>query len=466
MSTIIGILLLVVLNIFTVISASGLIADYSKSSIDQSSSFMSKQLSVLAKDIYNDGIDHFNMLSVQQRSEKWDDLQKMSSTVDGRIIIIDNRYRIIADTYDLNDGDFYFNTGIMTAFDEAIGSSKEIEDGKLQVIVPVKEADNVIAVVMAISSLNDRSKMVGYLNDKRVTRLAIGFVVSLLLSIALAFFIRFRFHKIQKQLDVIALGHTDDPLPGSRFSEFDDMTASFNHILDRYMELENSRQEFVSNVSHELKTPITSMKILADSLLSMDGVTVEMYKEFMEDITHEIDRESQIISDLLALVKMDKTHANLNIAPANINELLEMLIKRVSPIADKRNITLTLDTFRTVIAEVDESKLSLAINNILDNAVKYNNDGGKVKVYLNADHKFCYIRIRDTGVGIPEDCVDQIFERFYRVDKARSRDAGGTGLGLALTRNIIILHKGSIKVYSKIGEGSTFILRIPLNYVN
>ena len=235
-------------------------------------------------------------------------------------------------------------------------------------------------------------------------------------------------------------------------------------IQDKIM-IDQMRKEFLDNVSHELKTPITSMKILADSLLMQENVPVEIYEEFMNDIVHEIDRENQIITDLLTLVKMDKTQADLNIAPTNINELLSVLLKRISPIAETRNITIRLETLRQVVAEVDEVKLSLACNNIIENAVKYNNDGGKVDVSLNADHKFFYIRVKDTGVGIPEDCQEQIFERFYRVDKARSRETGGTGLGLAISRNVILMHKGSIRVHSKEGEGSTFLIRIPLNYL-
>mgnify|MGYP000103850910 CR=1 FL=1 len=235
--------------------------------------------------------------------------------------------------------------------------------------------------------------------------------------------------------------------------------------IEQKVQIDEMRKEFLSHVSHELKTPITSMKILADSLLMQPDVPVELYEEFMNDIVHEIDRENQIITDLLTLVKMDKTQENLNISSVKINDLLEVLLKRISPIAEKRGIKIRLETMREVIAEVDEVKLSLACNNLIENAVKYNDDNGSVDVSLNADHKFFYIRVKDTGCGIPEDCQEQIFERFYRVDKARSRETGGTGLGLAITRNVILMHKGSIRVHSKEGEGSTFIIRIPLNYI-
>jgi len=230
--------------------------------------------------------------------------------------------------------------------------------------------------------------------------------------------------------------------------------------------LESSRQEFVSNVSHELKTPITSIKVLADSLLQQEDAPAELYREFLVDITAEIERENKIITDLLSLVKMDKSECELNISSVNINELCEQILKRIRPIAAERNIDLNFESFRPVIAEVDEVKLSLAINNLIENAVKYNYDNGWVRVSLNADHKFFYIKVSDSGVGIPADEQENVFERFYRVDKARSRDTGGTGLGLAITRNAILVHKGAIKIYSKEKEGTTFTVRIPLNHTN
>ncbi|HCO27873.1 MAG TPA: two-component sensor histidine kinase, partial [Lachnospiraceae bacterium] len=211
--------------------------------------------------------------------------------------------------------------------------------------------------------------------------------------------------------------------------------------------------------------PITSMKVLADSLLSQEGVPAELYREFLVDIAAEIERENKIINDLLALVKMDKKASALNITTVDINELLEMLLKRLRPLAAKRNIEIVFESFRPVSAEIDEVKFSLAFSNLVENAIKYNVDNGWIRVSLNADHKFFYVKIADSGVGIPEDCQDQIFERFYRVDKARSRETGGTGLGLSITRNAILMHKGAIKLYSKEGEGTTFTIRIPLNYV-
>ena len=206
------------------------------------------------------------------------------------------------------------------------------------------------------------------------------------------------------------------------------------------------------------------MKVLADSLLAQENVPIELYQEFMGDIAKEIDRENDIISDLLTLVKMDKTVQGLNIRQININELLEAILKRLKPIADKKKIEVVLESFRPVSAEIDEMKLTLAISNLVENAIKYNRDEGWVRVSLNADHKYFYVKVMDSGIGIPEEDQAHIFERFYRVDKSHSREIGGTGLGLAIARNAVIMHRGSIKVYSSKGEGTTFTVRIPLTY--
>ena len=162
---------------------------------------------------------------------------------------------------------------------------------------------------------------------------------------------------------------------------------------------------------------------------------------------------------------MDKTGQNLNIQTVNINELLEQILKRLRPIADKKNVEMVMESFRPVSAEIDEMKFTLAVSNLVENAIKYNHDNGWVHVSLNADHKYFYIKVEDSGIGIPEEDQPHIFERFYRVDKSHSREIGGTGLGLAIARNAVIVHRGAIKVYSNEGEGTTFTVRIPLTYV-
>ena len=254
--------------------------------------------------------------------------------------------------------------------------------------------------------------------------------------------------------------------------ELGTLAASINSMSDQLRdamgELQKElefRKGMVRNLAHELKTPMTSMKVLADSLLEQDNVPVEMYQEFMQDIAKEIDRENQIITDLLSLVKMDRSGQTMNIRTMNINDLLEQILKRLKPIAEKKNVEMVMETFRPVNAEIDETKFTLAVSNLVENAIKYNHENGWVHVSLNADHKYFYVKVEDSGIGIPEQDQAHIFERFYRVDKSHSREIGGTGLGLAIARNAVLVHRGSIKVYSNEGEGTTFTVRIPLIYV-
>jgi signal transduction histidine kinase len=273
------------------------------------------------------------------------------------------------------------------------------------------------------------------------------------------------FKKIAKGLEDVTEGYDSNNLYVDTYMETQDISEAFNKMLGRLKILDDSRQEFVSNVSHELKTPLTSMKVLADSLLMQEDVPVELYKEFMEDITEEIERENKIINDLLSLVKMDKKSSDLNVKAENINELVERILKRLRPIAAQQNVEVVFESFRPIIAEVDEVKFTLAITNLVENAIKYNREEGEVQVSLNADHKYFYVKVSDTGIGIPQEDLDHIFERFYRVDKSHSREIGGTGLGLAIARNAVIMHRGAVKVHSEEGVGTTFTVRIPLNYI-
>ena len=196
-----------------------------------------------------------------------------------------------------------------------------------------------------------------------------------------------------------------------------------------------------------------------------DAAPIEMYREFMGDITSEIDRENNVINDLLSLVKLDRSGVNMNISSVVMNDMMESLLKRLRPLAENSQVELVLESFRPVIAEVDETKLTLALMNLVENGIKYNHDGGYVHVSLNSDHQYCYIRVEDSGMGIPADSIDRIFERFFRVDKSHSREIGGTGLGLAITSNVIKLHHGEIRVSSEVDHGTTFDVRLPLRYI-
>ena len=148
----------------------------------------------------------------------------------------------------------------------------------------------------------------------------------------------------------------------------------------------------------------------------------------------------------------------------NVAELLELTLRRLRPLARKKDVELVLECIRPVTAEIDSVKMNLVFTNLIENAIKYNIEHGSVKVTLDADHKDFSVKITDTGIGIPEEDAEHIYERFYRVDKSHSREIGGTGLGLAITKNAVKMHRGVISMESSLGIGSTFTVKIPLIY--
>ncbi|MBP3735998.1 MAG: ATP-binding protein [Lachnospiraceae bacterium] len=270
--------------------------------------------------------------------------------------------------------------------------------------------------------------------------------------------------RLSSAMEDVREGYTSALSSHSVYRETDGIEKAFTSMFARMRVQEELRQEFISNVSHELKTPMTSMKVLADSLITQGEAAPEVYREFLADIGQEIDRENAIIADLTSLSNLDRKGVQMNISEVDMNALLETILKRVQPLAMKRDIALTLYSERPVTAHVDEVKITMALTNLVENAIKYNREHGSVAVRLNADHRSMTITIADTGIGIPEEALDRIFERFYRVDKSRAREVGGTGLGLSLARSVITLHRGTVSVVSEVGEGSEFTVMLPLKY--
>lgn len=420
------------------------------------------------------------------------EIDQLANVLEGRIIIVDSDYKIVKDTYTIEQNKYMMSTEVHDIMQGKNSSHYELIDQNqyAEIMVPILDSATVTStieksgssasrtatnanevkkakgVIICIVSIHDLTETDSYMQAQGRLLYALFIFVALLISLFMAYLIPRPLKQLNRRLKQVSEGHLDEKIELESSTEITDLTDTLNQILSKIQVLENSRQEFVSNVSHELKTPITSMKVLADSLLAQENVPAEMYREFMTDIAGEIDRENKIITDLLTLVRLDKQAEDLNIETVNINELLELLLKRIRPIAAKRNIEIVFESMREVLAEVDEVKLSLAFTNLIENAVKYNIDDGWVRVTLDADHRFFYVKVSDSGIGIPEESQEQVFERFYRVDKSHSREIGGTGLGLAITRNAILMHKGAINLYSRPGEGTTFTVRIPLAYIS
>lgn len=418
-------------------------------------------------DIICDQMVQQNYLEDQSSEAINSELNILNNIYGGRILIIDENFRIVKDTYDLDRGKTMVSQEVIDSYNGKDTSRYDSKSSYIEMTIRIqdKETKETLGVMLMSVSTDEIQANMNILEQKGTMILMIVMVLVLVLGYFLSGILVRPFQKVTRSIENLTDGYLDEDISVPDYLETELITNAFNKMLARVRTLDESRQEFVSNVSHELKTPLASMKVLADSLNAQEDVPVELYKEFMQDITEEIDRENQIITDLLSLVKMDKKAADLNITTMNINDLLELILKRLRPIAAAKKVELILDSFRPVNAEVDETKLTLAISNLVENGIKYNVEGGWVKVSLNADHKYFYVTVADSGIGIPKESLDHIFERFYRVDKSHSREIGGTGLGLAIARSAIVMHRGAIKVYSKENEGTTFSVRIPLTYL-
>lgn len=457
------VLLFVIGTVPVAMFSAATLTSYEKQSMTRLGNEVSNQCQILATQLSG-----ANYLDNPNNETLNGELMQLATLYDGRIIIIDQNFQIIEDTYDLEKGRTIVAEEVIKCF-KGENTSHYVSGRFIEMTVPVMTGEEgnktVIGVILASASTDNLKARLDDLHTSAdIWLVSIGICV-LALSVGLSNWLVKPLRHMNQYIGDLVEGSMDGDLNIHDCTETENISNTFNNLLAKLRLMEESRQEFVSNVSHELKTPLTSMKVLADSLLMQEGAPVELYQEFMQDIAEEIDRENTIISDLLTLVKMDRKAPELNVAVVDVNEFLEQILKRLRPIAEKANIEVVFESNRSVSAEIDATRLSLAFSNLVENAIKYNRENGWVRVMLDADHKFFYVKVSDSGMGIPQESLDYIFERFYRVDKSHSREIGGTGLGLAITKSAVVTHRGAIKVQSIVDEGTTFTVRIPLRYI-
>jgi two-component system sensor histidine kinase SenX3 len=230
-------------------------------------------------------------------------------------------------------------------------------------------------------------------------------------------------------------------------------------VTDR-RRLEAVRRDFVANISHELKTPVGALGLLAETLLSEDDPAVA--RRLAERLLDEAFRVGRTIDDLLALSQIEADEVGLR-DEVPVHLFIAEAVERVRPAAEQHDISIQVEepAARLVVLG-DRRQLVSATYNLLDNAVKYSDPGSTVEVRARTDGQWIELSVEDHGIGIPRRDLERVFERFYRVDRARSRETGGTGLGLAIVRHVASNHSGEVRVESREGEGSTFTLRLPV----
>lgn len=258
-------------------------------------------------------------------------------------------------------------------------------------------------------------------------------------------------------------GILDEKLDISGHDEISRLGEAFNMMSEKVLLLEQQRVQFVSDASHELKTPLSSIKLMADSIMQNPDISMEYVREFLSDMNNEVDRLNRIVNKLLYITKMDvyREGDNKKLELVSLNDIAGGIEKNLQPLAKKDDITLVFTTPGEIFLMANKDVLWQGIYNIVDNAIKYTDADGYVIVTMEQKNGQVIIEVKDTGEGISSEEIDKIFDRFYRVDKARARSTGGTGLGLSIALTAVKYHGGQIDVKSEPGKGSTFTIILP-----
>lgn len=324
------------------------------------------------------------------------------------------------------------------------------------------ELHGIIGMVLLSTSLSDVDAMLNTLSYMLNRYLLVILACVATISFLMAGYITHPIKDLTAVIKKMSQGHLDQRVKIKGGGELRELGEAFNIMSEKLENLDRARNEFVSNASHELKTPLSAIKVLAESLLNMGADVPEIYIEFLNDINTEIDRLNAIISDLLTLVHVDSKAVDLRTQPLDLTELVHKTVKGLQVLADKKDIIMDMDLEGPIVMGGDRARLQQVITNLVDNAIKYTPEGGRVIVDVYRGKNEAILKVSDTGIGIPAEDIPHIFDRFFRVDKARSRATGGTGLGLSIAYRIILLHNGNVRVESKEGKGTTFYVHFPL----
>ena len=284
-------------------------------------------------------------------------------------------------------------------------------------------------------------------------------VLVVLFSIAFAAVFSHRLDRILASMRIIREGDYSHKVEMGGRDELTYLGAEFNDLTDRLQASENRRRQFVSDASHELKTPLASIKLLSDSILQNDMDT-ETVREFVSDIGNEADRLNRMSQKLLSLTKVESLPDN-EYEIMHMSPTVERVVRMLSGIAKINNITIETDFTGDCPILILEDDLYQITFNLVENGIKYNVPGGTLHISLQRQQENAILMVRDSGMGIPADSLEHIFKRFYRVDKARSRKTGGSGLGLSIVKTIVERNNGTIQVESTLGKGSVFTVTFP-----
>ncbi len=329
-----------------------------------------------------------------------------------------------------------------------------------QVAMPIVNYEAVAGCVYMLELDPEQGKLIQSLQSNI-------FTITLLLEIGLLIFAIIYATRFSKQLReimasmrIIQEGDFSHKVTVRGHDELSFLGKEFNYLTDRLQNSEAKRRQFVSDASHELKTPLASIKLLSDSILQND-MDMETTREFVEDIGNEADRLNRMTLKLLELTRGDSADQNLEAQIIYMAPTIKRVVKMLESLAAQNQITIDLELKEDAPILIQEDDLYQITFNLVENGIKYNVPGGKLNISLHKQGEMTVLRVADTGVGIPPEAISHVFERFYRVDKARSRQSGGSGLGLSIVRSMVKRNNGEIHLQSTLGKGTSFTVAFP-----
>ena len=403
-------------------------------------------------------------------------LEENTQSMDGRLLLVDRDGKVQFDTLHALNGSRLQPEEVLTVLngleEQAYGLHSPGEPGADRMgggysgqmaysVHAMDGEDGPIGALLYISHIQSLMDSMGMVQLRLISVFVLIAIAALILALFLSQVLTKPITDLSRTMRKMGKGDLSVRVPVRGSGELRELAENYNTMAAQLERLDKTRNQFVSNASHELKTPLTTMKIMLESMIYQPEMPAELRTEFMQDMNHEIDRLTGIITDLLTLTRMDSEKEGLKKEPVDMSALTTEVIHLLRPVAEKRSQRLESAIVSDLVMEGNRDRLYQILYNLTDNAIKYSPDGGRIGVSLREEGDSLVWRVRDNGVGIPREDQAHIFERFYRVDKARSRETGGTGLGLSIVKQLVAMHGGEISVRSEPGKGSEFTVLFP-----
>lgn len=424
--------------------------------------YQSKERSMLEKcHLASSELSELEVISSSTVSAAVSRLSTLRAT---RLIVTDSAGRVILDT--ASDDNLQEKYALFPEIVEALKGinsfSWEYHDGVMRSMAacPVFSSGAMSGCVYIMEHDAAQGALMNSLQRNILSVTLMLEIVVILFSLLFHLTFTHRLRKIFSSMRIIREGDYSHKVNMRGADELTALADEFNILTERLQTSEDKRRQFVSDASHELKTPLASIKLLSDSILQND-MDMETVKEFVEDIGNEAERLNRMSQKLLSLSKIE-SQVDPDVEIIQMAPTIERVVKMLAAISEQNRIQIRLQLEQHCPILITEDDLYQIVYNLVENGIKYNTPGGKLTITVNREADNAVLQVKDTGVGIPKESIGHIFERFYRVDKARSRKSGGSGLGLSIVSSLVTHNNGTIRADSQLGEGSVFTVTFPL----